>query len=120
MASGARGSRTCCTCRCRDGTAFAAPLGGRAQKPRRHRGQALKSWTITSALQPVSIILAQAARRGRIPVNPMTQLERGERPKHDDQRPKRILSLEEMQALLDGADSEAYRWSRGTSPTGRV
>src|SRR6266542_2004147 len=73
------------------------------------RRSGLKGWTITSALRPLSIILAQAARRGRIPVNPMTQLERGERPKHDDQRPRRILSLEEMQALIDGADSERYR-----------
>ena len=73
------------------------------------RRQGLKGWTITSALRPLSIILAQAARRGRIPVNPLTQLERGERPRHDDQRPKRILSLEEMQALLEHADSEQYR-----------
>jgi integrase len=73
------------------------------------RRQRLKGWTITSALRPLSIILAQAARRGRIPVNPLTQLERGERPRHDDQRPKRILSLEEMQALLAHADSEQYR-----------
>jgi integrase len=73
------------------------------------RRNGLKGWTITSALRPLSIILAQAARKGRIPVNPMTQLERGERPKHDDQRPKRILSLDEMQALLQRADTEQYR-----------
>jgi integrase len=42
-------------------------------------------------------------------INPMSQLERGERPKLDDQRPKRILTLEEMQALLAHADSERYR-----------
>jgi integrase len=68
-----------------------------------------KGWTITSALRPLSIILAQAHRKGRIPVNPMSQLEPGERPKHDDQRPKRILSLDEMQKLLQAADSEQYR-----------
>ena len=73
------------------------------------RRQGLKGWTITSALRPLSIILSQAARRGRIPVNPMSQLERGERPKHDDQRPKRILTLEEMQALLACADGKQYR-----------
>jgi len=72
------------------------------------RRQGLKGWTITSALRPLSIILAQAARRGAIAVNPCSQLERGERPRHDDQRPKRILTLEEMQALLEGADSEQY------------
>jgi integrase len=69
----------------------------------------LKGWTITSALRPLSIILAQAARKGRIPVNPMTQLERGERPSHDDQRPKRILALDEMRALISAADTTLYR-----------
>jgi integrase len=57
----------------------------------------------------LSIILAQAARKGRIPVNPISQLERGERPKTDDQRPHRILTLEEMQALIAHADSDRYR-----------
>lgn len=69
----------------------------------------LKGWTITSALRPLSIILSQAARKGRIPVNPMSQLERGERPSHDDQRPKRILSLEEMRELVAHADTERHR-----------
>jgi integrase len=73
------------------------------------RRQGLKGWTITSALRPLSIILAQAARKGRIAVNPMTQLERGERPNHDDQRPKRILTLEEMKALLEHADTKQYQ-----------
>jgi integrase len=73
------------------------------------RRRQYKGWTITSALRPLSIILAQAARKGRIPVNPMAQLERGERPSHDDQRPKRILSLEEMQGLIDAADTDQYR-----------
>ena len=44
------------------------------------RKKGLKGWTITSALRPLSLILGQAARKGRIPVNPMSQLERGERP----------------------------------------
>ncbi len=73
------------------------------------RRAGLKGWTVTSILRPLSIILAQAARKGRIPVNPLTQLERGERPRHDDQRPKRILSLQEMRALLAHADSDDYR-----------
>jgi integrase len=68
----------------------------------------LKGWTITSALRPLSIILAQAARKGRIPVNPISQLERGERPRHDDQRAKRILSLEEMQAVIAAADTDSH------------
>ena len=69
----------------------------------------LKGWTITSALRPLSIILGQAARKGQISVNPMTQLERGERPKHDDQREKRILSLQEMQELLAHTEETQHR-----------
>ena len=48
-----------------------------------------------------------AARRGAIPVNPCSQLERGERPKLDDKRPQRILSLDEMQAVIANADCDA-------------
>src|SRR5207248_1073606 len=81
------------------------PFGFIAQMQRKK----LKGWTITSALRPLSIILAQAARKGRIPLNPMSQLERGERPNHDDQRPKRILTLDEMHALVAAADSQQYR-----------
>jgi integrase len=73
------------------------------------RRKGLRGWTITSALRPLSIILSQAARKGRIPTNPLNQLERGERPTHDDQRPKRILSLDEMRAVIACADSEQYR-----------
>jgi integrase len=73
------------------------------------RRKGLKGWTISSALRPLSLILGQAARKGRITVNPLSQLERGERPRYDDQRPKRILTLEEMRALIQAADSEQYR-----------
>src|ERR671935_2508181 len=73
------------------------------------RRKGVRGWTITTAMRPLSKILAQAARRGAIAVNPCSQLERGERPSLDDQRPKRILSLEEMQAVIACADSERYR-----------
>jgi integrase len=69
----------------------------------------LRGSTTLSALRPLSRILSHAARRGAIPVNPCSQLERGERPKLDDQRPKRILSLEEMQAVIAAADGEQYQ-----------
>src|SRR5438445_2725335 len=46
----------------------------------------LRGSTINTALRPLSVMLGQAARRGRIPTNPVAQLERGERPKLDDQR----------------------------------
>jgi integrase len=73
------------------------------------RRKGLRGSTTLTALRPLSRILAHAARRGAIPVNPCSQLERGERPKLDDQRPKRILTLEEMRAVIACADSELYR-----------
>jgi integrase len=73
------------------------------------RAKKLKGWTITSALRPLGIMLGQAARKGEIPVNPFSQLERGERPKHDDQRPHRILTLQEMQQLLEHTTDPQYR-----------
>src|SRR6266550_4926277 len=69
----------------------------------------LRGSSTASALQPLSLILAHAARRGAIALNPCSQLERGERPKLDDQRPKRILSLDEMEAVIAHADGEQYR-----------
>ena len=73
------------------------------------RRKGLRGSTTLTALRPLSRILAHAARRGAIPGNPCSQLERGERPTLDDQRPKRILTLEEMQAIIDRADCELYR-----------
>jgi integrase len=73
------------------------------------RRKGLRGSTTLTALRPLSKILAHAARRGAIPVNPCSQLERGERPKLDDQRPKRILALDEMQAVIASADSDQYR-----------
>jgi integrase len=73
------------------------------------RAKGLRGSTTLTALRPLSRILAHAAGRGAIPLNPCSQLERGERPKLDDQRPKRILTLEEMQALLISADCDQYR-----------
>ena len=45
------------------------------------RRKGLKGWTITERAAAASNILAQAARSGRIPRQPVSQLERGERPK---------------------------------------
>ena len=70
------------------------------------RRKGLRGSTTLTALRPLSRILAHAARRGAIAVNPFTQLERGERPKLDDQRPKRILNFDEMQAVIGHADCE--------------
>jgi integrase len=69
----------------------------------------LKGWTISTAMQPLAMILADASRKGHIDTNPMNELDRRERPHHTDQRPRRILSLDEMRALLEAADTPKYR-----------
>lgn len=69
----------------------------------------LRGSTANTALRSLSRILSHAARRGAIPINPCSQLERGERPKLNDARPHRILSLDEMQAVLASSECTLYR-----------
>ena len=69
----------------------------------------LRGSTANTALRSLSRILSHAARRGAIPINPCSQLERGERPKLNDKRPHRILSLDEMQAVLANSECALYR-----------
>jgi integrase len=73
------------------------------------RRAGLKGWTISTILRPLSMLLTQATRRGKIAINPMSQLERRERPRHDDVRRKRILSLPEMRSVLEHTESEQHR-----------
>jgi integrase len=73
------------------------------------RRAGLKGWTISTILRPLSMLLRQATRRGQIAINPMSQLERRERPRHDDVRHKRILSLPEMRTVLEHTESEQHR-----------
>ena len=69
----------------------------------------LRGSTANTALRSLSRILSHAARRGAIPINPCRQLERGERPKLNDARPHRILSLDEMHAVLANSECALYR-----------
>ncbi|MGH7188596.1 MAG: tyrosine-type recombinase/integrase [Acetobacteraceae bacterium] len=69
----------------------------------------LRGSTANTALRSLSRILSHAARRGAIPINPCSQLERGERPKLNDTRPHRILSLDEMHAVLANSECMLYR-----------
>jgi integrase len=69
----------------------------------------LRGSTANTALRSLSRILSHAARRGAIPINPCSQLERGERPKLNDKRPHRILSLDEMHAVLANSECTLYR-----------
>jgi integrase len=69
----------------------------------------LKGWTIKGQLTVLSSIFTYAARHlGLIGVNPVSLLDRVERPSSDDERPKRVLTPDELRRLLDSVD-ERYR-----------
>ena len=69
----------------------------------------LKGWTIKGQLTVLSSIFTYAARHlGLVGVNPVSLLDRVERPSSDDERPKRVLSPDELRRLLDAVD-EPYR-----------
>jgi integrase len=61
------------------------------------------SSSILTALRPLSRVLSHAARRGIIPVNPLTRLERGERPRAE-RRERRVLDPGEIGRLLAATD----------------
>jgi integrase len=69
---------------------------------REQRAEGYAGWTIRGVLVPLSRLLAYAARRGYIAANPVSRLERGERPKVG-KREKRILTGDEIGALLESS-----------------
>ncbi len=72
----------------------------------RLRAGGLAEWSIRAILTPLSGTLRYAVRRRVIPTNPMTLLERSERPRQGRKR-LRTLSAEEIDRLLAGAGD---RW----------
>lgn len=64
--------------------------------------EGLAGWTIRGVLTALSAMFSWAVRRGKVPVNPVRGLERGERPAAEG-REKRILSREEIGKLLEAA-----------------
>jgi integrase len=69
----------------------------------------LAGWSVSAALQPLRIILNDAVRKGHIAANPINSLGRHELPNHQDQRPHRILSCDEIRNLLAAATTPRYR-----------
>jgi integrase len=65
-----------------------------------------KGWTVDGYLTPLSGVFAHAARHlGFNGPNPVMLLDRTERPRKDDARPKRILTPAELDALLTAVDA---------------
>jgi integrase len=61
-------------------------------------------WTINGTLTTLSALMRRAARQGLIAVNPVSKLDRGERPKLGGTE-KRILTSDEIAKVLGGAGS---------------
>jgi integrase len=69
----------------------------------------LKGWTIRGQLTVLSSIFTYSARHlGFVGANPVSLLDRVERPRSDDERPKRVLTAAELRRLLDAVDA-SYR-----------
>ncbi len=69
----------------------------------------LKGWTIKGQMTVLSSIFTYSARHlGLVGVNPVSVLDRVERPSSDDERPKRVLTPPELRRLLDEID-EPYK-----------
>ena len=79
-------------------------VDGRLVRAKRTTGYA--GWTTAGVLSTLSFVLSKATRRGLIPASPLTDLERGERPKKT-QAEKRVLDDAEIGKLLE--EGGAYR-----------
>lgn len=68
-----------------------------------------KGWTVKGQLTVLSSVFKYASRHlGYVGINPVSQLDKHERPSTDDESPKRILTAAELRRLLDKTDV-AYR-----------
>ena len=67
----------------------------------------LKGWTIKGHMTVLSSVYSYSARHlGLVGVNPVSLLDRVERPSSDDEKPKRILTGGELRALLDAVEAD--------------
>lgn len=73
------------------------------------RAAGYKGWTIKGHLSTLGSVFKYAGRHlGFVGVNPVTLLDKTERPRLDDERPKRVLSADELRRLIEAVD-EPYR-----------
>jgi integrase len=73
------------------------------------QGNGFKGWTIKGQLTVLSAVYKHASRHlGFVGTNPVTLLDRVERPSIEDERPKRVLTADELRRLV-GAVDEPYQ-----------
>ncbi|MGO9974195.1 MAG: tyrosine recombinase XerC [Solirubrobacteraceae bacterium] len=73
------------------------------------RAAGYKGWTIKGHLSTLGSVFKYAGRHlGYVGVNPVTLLDKTERPSLEDERPKRVLTAEELRRLI-AAVEEPYK-----------
>jgi integrase len=77
---------------------------------RRPDGTALKGWTIRGAVSVLSGVFVEAVDQGVLASNPVEKVSKRKREKVDDETPKRILSIDEIDTLLAAARDRGLRW----------
>ncbi len=77
---------------------------------RRADRTALKGWTIRGAVSVLSGVFVEAVDQGVLASNPVEKVSRRKREKVDDETPKRILSIDEINVLLAAARERGLRW----------
>jgi integrase len=85
----------------------------------KQHGEGLAGWTVRGHLTVLSLIFGYASRHlGFREPNPVALLERGERPSTDDEKPRRILSSEELSRLLAAVPAQHGLIFRTAAETG--
>lgn len=73
------------------------------------QSEGLKGWTIKGHMTVLSSVFTYAARHlGLTAQNPVSLLDRVERPSSDDEKPKRVMNADELDKLLNAVD-DRYR-----------
>jgi integrase len=80
------------------------------KRHRRDDGTPLKGWTIRGTVNVLSGVCMEAVDRGLLSSNPVAKVSKRKREKVDDQTPKRILSIDEIDTLLAAACERGLRW----------
>jgi integrase len=77
-----------------------------AQYVAKKQSDGLKGWTIKGHMTVLSSVFTYAARHlGLTAQNPVALLDRVERPSSDDEKPKRIMTGDELDGLLNAVDN---------------
>jgi integrase len=82
----------------------------REKTARRPHGEPLKGWTIRGAVSVLSSVLTEAVDQRLLASNPVQKVATRKREKVNDATAKRILTIDEIDALLAAAKARGLRW----------